>query len=412
MLFRRAAGLLEHRGNAGAPWGDSTPPPPGGWQGSTAAGTVVNEHNALQLTAVYGSVSLISDAIATLPVKQWRTPASGAQPVEMDPSSVIAQPWSEITQRDFVTQGTMSMLLSGNLWGRIVGRDPDGYPSQVQLIHPDHVRARRLSDGTIEFRYWGRVISPAQVTRAMAMSVPEDVYGISPIHYLRNSLGLARAQDLYANAFYSNSAQPDGYISVEDDVDNDEAKAMLTSWMAAHQGINQAHLPAILTGGAKWNAVTMSMADAQFLAQMQYSASVISGMIYRVPPHMIGIVDSTTSWGTGIEQQELGFVRNTLLIWLNRWEDLLSSWLPAGEFVTFDLSQRLRGDTLQRYSAYQIARVAGFMNNLDIMQEEGKPLPTDPAVLAQLSDYAAPLNSAPVKPVTSSEVGPGGDEAD
>lgn len=407
MLLRRAAGLLEHRANTGAPWGDSSPPPPGGWMGAMAAGTVVNEHSALQLTAVYGSVSLISDAIATLPIKQWRRAGFGAQAVEIPPAPVVVQPWSEITRRDFVTQGTMSMLLRGNLWGRIISRT-DGYPDQVQLVHPDHAHARRDTDGSIEIRYWDKIVPPAQITRAMAISVPEAVEGLSPVHYLRNSLGLARAQDLWANSFFANSARPDGYISVDDDLDPDEVKAMVTAWMAAHQGINQSHLPAIMTGGAKWNAITMSMADTQFLEQMQYSASVISGMIYRVPPHMIGMVDKDTSWGAGIEQQELGFVRNTLLVWLQRWEDLISSWLPTDECVTFDLSQRLRGDTLQRYSAYQIARVIGMMTNNEIRAEEGLEPVDDPT----LDAFDQPFNSSPMKPPSSSAVGPGGDEAD
>jgi HK97 family phage portal protein len=412
VLVRRAAGLLEHRANTGAPFGDSTPPPPGGYMGSMAAGTVVNEHSALQLTSVYGSVALISDTIATLPIKQWRQTGFGGQPVETPLSPVIAQPWSEITRRDFVTQGTMSILLRGNLWGRIVSRDPDGYPSQVQLVHPDHAHARRMPDGSIEIRYWDQIVPPAQVTRARGMSVPEAVEGLSPIHYLRNSLGLARAQDLWANSFFANSARPDGYISVPDDLDPDEVKAMLTAWMASHQGINQSHLPGMLTGGAQWNAITMSMADTQFLQQMQYSASVISGMIYRVPPHMLGMTDATTSWGAGIEQQELGYVRNTLLIWLNRWEDLLSSWLPAGECVTFDMSERLRGDSLQRWSGYQIARVMGAMNNAEVREAENLPPITDPEAAEILGAYDAPLNSAPVKAMTSSGAGPGGDEAD
>ena len=410
MLFRRAVAALESRNQAtaGLPFGNSQPPT-NGMLGGMFGGTPVNEHTAMQLAAVYGSVDLISAAIASLPVKQYRE-ARGGQLMEMPLAPVIAQPWSEITRRDFVTQGTASLLLRGNLYGRIVSRDADGFPEQVQLIHPDHARVRRNSNGNLEVEYFGKLVPPTQVTRAMALSVPESLVGISPVENLRNSLGLARAQDLYAGAFFANSARPDGWIGVDDDLDPDETTAMIKSWMAAHQGLSQAHLPAILTGGAKWNAITMSMGDAQFLEQMQYSASVISGMIYRVPPHMIGMVDRSTSWGNGIEQQELGFVRNTLLIWLNRWEDLFDSWLPDGQRVKFDLSDRLRGDTLQRFSAYQIARVAGWMSNLDVMRSEGMELPTDPELLAQLADYNAPLNSAPVKPTSTG--GAGGDKSD
>ena len=405
MLVRRAVGLLERRDATGAlPFGDSTPPTNGSLGGSVA-GTAVNDRTAMQHAAVFGSVSLISGAIATLPLRQWR--ASGTtDAVEMPLALVIQKPWSEITRRDFVTQGSVSMLLRGNLWGRIIATDELGLPTQVQLVHPNNARVRREPDGSLEFRYWGKPVPATRVTRAMALSVPEGLEGLNPVEYLRNSFGLARAQDLHAAGFFANSARPDGWIGIEDELDPDETRAMMTSWKASHQGLNQAHLPAILTGGAKWNAITMTMADAQFLEQMQYSASVISGMIYRVPPHMLGMQDKDTSWGAGIEQQQIGFVRDTLLPWLTRWEDLLTSWLPSGQFVTFDLSQRLRGDTLQRWSAYQIARVVGAMTGAEIRSAEGLPRSDDPS----LNTFEQPLNSSPVKPTSTG--GAGGDKSD
>ncbi len=388
------------------PWGSTAPPMPGS-SGITPGGISISEKTALQLAAVWGSVSLIADSIATLPIKQWRLEKGEA--VEIDPAPVIQQPWSEITQRDFITQGSLSMLLRGNLWGQIVARDDRQNPTQVKLIHPDHARiVRNSNNGNIEVRYWNDLINPDNVTRAMALSVPEGLEGLSPIEYLRNTMGLARAQDLWGGAFFANSARPDGVIEVQGDLDEDETKAMRDSWLEAHQGIGHSHLPAVLTGGAVWKAITMNMSDVQFLEQMQFSEMVISGRIYRVPPHMIGIVDKDTSWGAGIEQQELGFVRNTLLIWLWRWEDLLSSWLPPRQFVTFDLSQRLRGDSLQRWSGYQIARVIGAMNGAEIRKAEGLPTITDPTAESILNAYDAPLNSSPVKPINP---GVGGDKA-
>jgi HK97 family phage portal protein len=367
----------------------------------------------MQITAVAGSTGLISESLATLPIKQYRLVNGDA--VQMEPAPVIQQPWPELTRRDFVIQGSMSMLLRGNLWGRIASRDDRLNPLTVQLVHPDNARVRRLTTaqngipaGGLEFRYWNKVVSEDDVTRARALSFPEMLEGLNPIEYLRLTFGTALAMDLYNSAFFSNSAHPGGVIEVDEDLDEEATQDLAASWNAAHQGIGHAHLPAVLTGGAKWQQITLSLADAQFLQQLGWSASQISGMIYRVPPHMLGMVDKDTSWGSGIEQQELGFVRNTLLIWLCRWEDLMRAWLPKGQFVTFDLSERLRGDTLQRWSAWQIARVTGAMNNAEIRAAEGLPAITDPAQAAVLNDFAAPLNSAPMKPGNG---GAGGDKA-
>ena len=392
-----------------APWG-STAPPVNGSLGMTASGVTVSQETALQIAAVWGSVSLIADSIATLPIRQYKATGDADQAIRTDPSAVIEQPWSEITQRDFIEQGTVSYLLRGNLYGKIVARDEKTlYPSQVQIIQPNHASVRRNpSNGAIDVRYDNELQNPDKVSRSMALSLPGGIIGLNPIEHMRNVMGLARAQDLYAGAFFSNSARPDGVISVKGDLDTAQTKAMANNWLEVHQGINHAHLPAVLTGDATWTPITMSWSDVQFLEMMQFSESVISGRIYRIPPHMLGMVDKDSSWGAGIEQQELGFVRNTLLIWLARWEDLMSSWLPPLQFVVFDLSQRLRGDTLQRWQAWQIARVTGAMNSAEIRKVENLPEVTDPAQVAVLEAYDQPFNSSPVKANLS---GGGGDKA-
>ena len=410
MQIRTAPGRYEYRAtltNPNQQWG-STAPPPNSAGGQVSSGVQIRTETALQLAAVWGSTALISDSIATLPIRQWKL-VSG-EPVAMDSAPVIQQPWTEMTQRDFITQGTVSLLTAGNIFGQIAAYTDMMLPDQVQLLNPDRVNVRRNENTKqIEIRFQNGLIPPDRVTRAMGLSKPGDIKGLNPVAYMRESMGLARAQDLMAGAFFANSARPDGVITFPGDLDVNEVKAAKANWLEAHQGINKGYIPAFMTGGATFAPVSMSLVDVQFLEMMQYSASVISGMIYRVPPHMLGMVDKDTSWGAGIEQQELGFVRNTLLIWLARWEDLMTTWLPSRQFVTFDLSTRLRGDTLQRFSAYQIARVAGFMNNYEIMKAEHMTLPTDPEVVATLSDYTAPLNSAPVKPTSTG--GAGGDKA-
>lgn len=395
--------------NPGMQWGSTAPPTNGQASGMAAAGVTMSEQHALQLLACWGSVSIISDALSCLPINQWRL--VNGEAVRMDPAPVVEQPWSELTRSTFIGQGTVSMALRGNLFGEVASRDPNTLmPDQVRLVHPDHAKViRNRESGQIEVRYNNKLVTPDNVTRALALSVPEGIVGLNPVEYLRNSLGLARAQELMGGAFYANSARPDGVIEVADDLDPSETVALAKEWAQAHSGIGNAFLPAVLTNGAKFNPITMSLQDAQFLEQMQFSASAISGMIWRVPPHMLGIVDKTTSWGKGIEQQEIGFVVNTLGIWIRRWEDLIRSWLPKGQFVTFDLSERLRGDTLQRWSTYQIGRVIGAMNNVEIRKAERMPIPTDPDELAALSDYGAPLNSAPIKPTGPSEGGDGAD---
>lgn len=402
----RSVAVMERRGASGyLPWGNSVPPD-NSMLGFSAAGQQVTEKSVLQIAAVYGSVDIISDAIATLPVKVLQV-QQGKPAVEIPLPTVIAEPFSEISPIDFKVQGTSSLLLRGNFFGQIISRDKKTLkPTQVQPIPPDRAKVRRLTNGQLEWTFNGKVVNPDDVTIMRGLSMAGMPIGVDPISAMRNQFGLATAEDLMAGAFFSNQAQPAGVIQVKGDLDEEQTLKLARGWLQGHQGTGKAFLPGVLTGDATWQATTITPQNAQFLEQMQFSASVISGVIFRVPPHMLGMVEKDTSWGAGIEQQEQGFVTNNLLGKIKRWELLMSSWLPVNQIAMLDLSHRLRGDSLQRWSVYQIGRVIGAMNNAEIRNAEGLPVVDDPSLQA----YDAPLNSSPVKPTSTG--GAGGDKSD
>ncbi len=361
--------------------------------GGSVAGTVVSEKTALEVAAVYGSVSVLADAVSTLPIKQFRRNSSGPD-IQVPPSPVVAQPFVEISQQDWFIQGMVSLTLRGNSYSLITMRDPNTLlPTQLKPIHPDNVRVRRMKDGTIEYRVGSQVVSPDNVKHVRNLQAPGAVIGLNPVEYLRNTIGVARAQDLYGAAFFANSANPNGIIKVPEDLEPEEALALARAWNMQHQGIGQAQLPAVLTGGYEWEQISINPEDAQFLESRQFSQGEISGMIFRVPPHMIGIVDRSTSWGTGIEQQELGFTRNTVGGYLLKWETMLSGCVPVNQYVKFDLDHRLASDKLTRYQAPMLGRTGGWETIADVREEEDFP-PLGPEYDEMAHDPMAPLNSA------------------
>ena len=395
-LLRRAAGnLRETRASTWNPaqqWG-STTPPSNGQLGTTAAGTVVSEKTALEIAAVFGSVSVLADAVSTLPIRQFRKVKNGPD-VEVTPSPVIAQPFVEISAQDWFVQGMVSLALRGNAYLLVISRDPETLlPSQLKPIHPDQVRVRRLTNGTIEYRVQNKVVPVEDIKHLRNLQVPGALIGLNPVEYLRNILGLARGADLWGGAYFSNSAIPGGIIEVDGSLSPEETTALKNNWLEGHQGIGAAHLPGILTEGAKYQPIPMTNDDAQFIASRAFSQAEISGMIFRVPPHMIGIVDRSTSWGAGIEQQELGFVRNTVGGYLLKFETVLSACVPPGQIVKFDLTERLRGDMLTRYQAHMLGRTMGIETIAGIRDDEDLP-PLDTEKYPYVDDPMAPLNSA------------------
>ena len=388
LIRRAAAPLLERRAVSGkVPWGDSTPPT-NGQLGGAAAGTNVTEQTALQVAAVYGSIGVLADGVSTSPLRLLSSTRAEDRRV-LAPSPLITEPYSEISLIDWLVQYTVSLALRGNFYGHIIARDRNLYPTQIKPVHPDRVQVRRLSSGELEYRFYGRPVPLDDVFHVRYLSVADSLTGLNPIEYLRNTLGLARAADLYGGSFFQNSANPSGVIKVDGDLDEEETLALALAWKQSHQGLGAANMPAVLTGGADFKPISISPEDAQFLGSRQFSQGEISGMIFRVPPHMIGIVDRTTSWGSGIEQQETGFVRNTLAGYLTRLENALTPLHPPGQFVKFDLGQRLRGDKLQRFQAYSLGMLGGWLCPDDVRAEEDMP----PVPGGKGKEFYVPINT-------------------
>lgn len=357
--------------------------------GIGAAGTIVSETTALQVAAVYGSIGVISDAVSTLPLELISS-RSPSERKYLPDSPLLAQPYAEISRIDWLVQYVISLALRGNFFGQIISRDENLFPTQIKPIHPDRAKVYRdRATGALSYEFNGVPVPLSDVFHIRYMSVSDSLTGLNPIEYLRNTLGLARASEMYGGAFFANSALPSGTIEVEGDLDEDETLALARQWSSMHQGINQAHLPAVLTGGAKFNAISITPEDAQFLATQAFTQNQISGMIFRVPPHMIGIVDRSTSWGTGIENQETGFARNTLGGYTRRLEEALTALHPPGQFVRFDYNERLRPDKLSRYQAYSLGMLGGWLCADDVREDEDLP----PVPDGQGSNFMIPINS-------------------
>jgi phage portal protein BeeE len=113
---------------------------------------------------------------------------------------------------------------------------------------------------------------------------------------------------------------------------------------------------------------------------------------FRVPPHMIGTVDRSTSWGTGIEQMSVGFVAFTLMPWLTRWEQKIQQRLltNGSYFARHQVQALMRGDTATRFAAYAIGRQWGFLSVNDIRALE------DMNPVEGGDEYLVPLNMAPL----------------
>lgn len=393
-------------GERRADFGDSSIPPNSlAGSSSLANGGMNTAESALALMDVYACVSILADAVSTLPVQEFQGQGDRRRPV--DPSPLVLEPWSEISRQDWLTQVMVSLLLRGNFYGLIAERDRLGYPTQVMPYHPDDIRVRRNREtGAREYRVSGKLVDSSTIFHIPGMTMPGGVAGLNPIAYARQGLALAQAQEQFGSKFFENGAHTSGVVSVAGDFDDDEILAVANQFNATHTGVANAHLPVVLSGGATYTPISVSPEDAQFLQSRQYQRVQIAGF-FRVPPHKLGEADKSTVAGAGLEQYEMGFVVDSLMPWLGRIESQLTRVRPVGTYAKFNLKGRLRGDTLQRYQAYLLARNAKFLNIDEIRAlEDMPPLPD-----GEGQDYFAPLGTNPAPNGAGSAPGaPGGQE--
>jgi HK97 family phage portal protein len=160
---------------------------------------------------------------------------------------------------------------------------------------------------------------------------------------------------------------------------------MAEAWQARHGGTDQAHKPGILAGGAHWNTISVTPEQSQFLETRKFEVIEIA-RLFRVPPVMIGEMEVQSSWGTGVEQQFLGWYRLGLLPRIRRLETAFSQLMPRGSFIKFNVRGLLRGDSVAQSAAYASAIQNGYLSRAEIRTFEDLP-PSD-----GLDDFLFPSN--------------------
>jgi HK97 family phage portal protein len=133
----------------------------------------------------------------------------------------------------------------------------------------------------------------------------------------------------------------------------------------------------VLEAGMKYQQVSMTPEDAQMLQTRAFNVEEICRW-FRVPPFMVGHTEKTTSWGTGIEQQMIGFLTFTLLPWIKRIEQSINRWLlKANErrvyFAKFNPEGLLRADSAARAAFYSTMTQNGIMDRDECREKENLP---------------------------------------
>ncbi|MGA5605928.1 phage portal protein [Streptomyces griseoincarnatus] len=369
----------------------------------TAADVTVTPERALQLAAVYSCVRLLAETGSMLPTGTFRREGNSRVPFEDHPAARLLsfQANPQLPSGELWAQVLGWMLLRGNA-AVYVERSNGGMPVGLWPIAWTSVEPRRVKETgelvykvTLEDDEWAPIREAEGLVRAENLLHFRSfgiggVEGLSPIGMARQSVGTGYAATAYIGGFFARDASPGGMVSVPGKLTDTQWERLNRQWLDLHEGFDNSHRLGVLEGGATWQKTTLSPADAQFLEVYKMTRAEIAG-IFGVPPHMVGDVERSTSWGSGIEQQSLGYVIYSLMPWLTRMERTARQ-LFGGDpalYMKFNPDALLRGDTAQRFAGYAQARQWGWMSVNEIRAKE------DEAPIEGGDDYLQPLNMVP-----------------
>ena len=325
----------------------------------SSSGRVVTPDSAMRVAAVYACVRIISGAVATLPLHVKRRVDARTREDASD-----APVWQLLRRRpnrwqtpaQFRRMLQAHLLLRGNAYAMIV-RSRGSVQALIPL-HPDRVEVAQGDDLALSFLYSrpdGRRLRLGQdeVMHLVGLTL-DGVRGVSPIAYARETIGLALAMEDHGATTFRNGARVSGVLKHPQRL-GPEAVANLKAGLEAFRaGGDQEGKNLILEEGMDYARIAMTAEDAQWIESRKFSRSDIA-MFFGVPPHMIGDTEKSTSWGTGIEQQSIGFVAYTLEDHLTMWEQAIDRDLIGADdllYARFNRAALVKGDIKARWEAY------------------------------------------------------------
>ena len=334
---------------------------------TSASGFAVTDYTAMTVSTVYACLSKLAGAILQLPVHQYRTDTQGNRERmsntglwwllnEQPDDAWTAAAWKEWIVRCWALRGDQVTEI-------LRSRAPAaaGAPIGLRPHHPDSVHMRRLGHRIaydIADRATGevRTLDQDDVLHFTGLGF-DGVRSQSVVQWAaRNSIGNALAAADFMGRTMGEGAMPQIALSYPNKMNADQAKMLRENFVATYTGTGARKIPLILTEGGDVKTLSISPADMQLMQARAFEKGEICEAM-GVPPILIGNSEKTSSWGTGIEQITIGFVRFTIKPMLCRWEEELNRKLfrRAGQFVEFSLDALMRGDSKAEADAFRAA---------------------------------------------------------
>jgi HK97 family phage portal protein len=375
-LSRIQASFTEERVIGGVPWQPWTDVR---WPFSIGGPThpsrmYAGAEKALALTPLYAGTKILSENAASLPIQIYIQ--GDDRDMRYTGPSIFEKPSVEGTIFDWMHTAMASLILHGNAWGLITGKDKYGFPTGIEWQNPEYIwveedKYQPFNPLKAKIFMYGRRIPRDQLFHVKGFSIPGRIEGISVIRQFAETIlnGLVTAD--YGLSWFEAGGFPTGILqNTEIEVDAEQSSEMREYL----KGVLRRHQPLVLGRDWDFKTVTVPPNEAQFIQAMQLNATQIAALLNLPPDRVGGVRGDSLTYNTQ-EQSSLQII-DALRPWLVRLESAFFDLLPRRRYVRFNTDALLKTDLKTRTDIYQIWRQIGLVTVDEIRQEMGRePLP-------------------------------------
>jgi HK97 family phage portal protein len=298
----------------------------GGWTsfiggGKSSAGVRVTPMSAMGYPPLWRAINLISSRVSCLPFDCFQRNGSDRTYDETHPANVMFS--GDINENmdagTFIEVITAMAALYGNGYA-VIDRDSRGNPLEMYLLDPQK---------TYPAFYDGALWYVTRIDHEEIKFPQRDVYhikglshngiqGINVIDIMKDALGVGMAAQQFGGRFFGQGSNAGGILMIPGHFSEEKIRNTIDAWEKMTQGLQKAHKVALLQDGAKFQQLTITNDQAQFLETRQYEIRATVGNIYGIPPHKLG--DDTRTSHNSLESENQSLLDDCLNVWLKRHE--------------------------------------------------------------------------------------------
>lgn len=354
--IRRSGANVALSENVWSPWPFRSP----------SVGVAVTDASALALPAFFRGVTLISRTLGGLPLQVFREAiqADGSEGTttklkSRDTKYLWLRPNPEQTRQTF-WERIFADLVRGNAF-IFVEKGDLGQPINLWHIARRRVRVGRTKDLQKVYELDGEDPMIDYSAGGEIVHIPnwgEDIVGYDPVTLAAEAISLGLSAQEYASRSVSEGSIPPGVLTTEQKLTMAESDELSRQWAGQRAGVKNQLRIKVMGSGAKFQQTSVDPERMQLESLRKYQARDMATLL-GLPPHVLSDVERSTSWGSGIEEQNRNLTQFNFQAHLNAVEQAISDALLVREltnrYARFNLAGLLRGTTLQRYQAYRLA---------------------------------------------------------